>query len=361
MDYEVFLVSGMRESYVHTGDAKKAIVRGFSGAARVVTAAALIMFFVFASFIPDGAGIIKAMALGLAVGILADAFLVRMTLVPAAMALLGRAAWWMPKWLGRILPNVDIEGEKLREHRDAVSWASGQCAGQIITTSGLVAGSGRRLVGPLTLGIAPGALVLVSGQGADRRLLAATLSGRLDAVAGRAQVGGHPLPSESASVVRLVALEDIGGTDRAEVRVGIAELLVERLRLTQPWYRAFAVRRRARTWLARVDAVLGDGHSIPGRAGIEQLPQLERAVALAAVALAEHTPVVMLDLLDAFADPTDEAEFLRALDRLAPATTTIVLGTPVAPRRTPALSREVVNLDLDDLRLSVLDRKDALA
>jgi RND superfamily putative drug exporter len=361
MDYEVFLVSGMRETFVHTGDAKKAIVKGFSGAARVVTAAALIMFFVFASFIPDGAGIIKAMALGLAVGILADAFLVRMTLVPAAMALLGRAAWWMPKWLGRILPNVDIEGEKLREHRDAVSWASGQCAGQIITTSGLVAGSGRRLVGPLTLGIAPGALVLVSGQGADRRLLAATLSGRLDAVAGRAQVGGHPLPSESASVVRLVALEDIGGTDRAEVRVGIAELLVERLRLTQPWYRAFAVRRRARTWLARVDAVLGDGHSIPGRAGIEQLPQLERAVALAAVALAEHTPVVMLDLLDAFADPTDEAEFLRALDRLAPATTTIVLGTPVAPRRTPALSREVVNLDLDDLRLSVLDRKDALA
>jgi putative drug exporter of the RND superfamily len=361
MDYEVFLVSGMRETFVHTGDAKKAIVKGFSGAARVVTAAALIMFFVFASFIPDGAGIIKAMAVGLAVGILADAFLVRMTLVPAAMALLGTAAWWMPKWLGRILPNVDIEGEKLREHRDAVSWASGQCAGQIITTSGLVAGSGRRLVGPLTVGIAPGSLVLVSGPSVDRRLLAATLSGRLDPVSGRAQVGGHPLPSENSSVARLVALEDIGGTDRAEVRVGIAELLVERLRLTQPWYRAFAVHRRARTWLARVDAVLGEGRSIPGRASIEQLPQLERAVALTAVALAEHTPVVMLDLLDAFADSADEAEFLRALDRLAPATTTIVLGTPVAPRRAPSLSRTVVNLDLDDIALSVLDRKGALA
>ncbi len=361
MDYEVFLVSGMRESFVHTGDAKKAIVKGFSGAARVVTSAALIMFFVFASFIPDGAGIIKAMAVGLAVGILADAFLVRMTLVPAAMALLGKAAWWMPKWLGRILPNVDIEGEKLREHRDAVSWASGQCAGQIITTSGLVAGSGRRLVGPVSVGFAPGSLVLVSGQSADRRLLAATLSGRLDPVAGRAQVGGHPLPSESANVVRLVALEDIGGTDRAEVRVGIAELLVERLRLTQPWYRAFAVHRRARTWLARVDAVLGQGHAIPGRASIEQLPQLERAVALTAVALAEHTPVVMLDLLDAFADTTDEAKFLKALDRLAPATTTIVLGTPVAPRQSPVLSRPVVALDLDDLELSALDRKDALA
>jgi RND superfamily putative drug exporter len=267
----------------------------------------------------------------------------------------------MPKWLGRILPNVDIEGEKLREHRDAVSWASGQCVGQIITTSGLVAGSGRRLVGPITVGIAPGSLVLVSGQSADRRLLAATLSGRLDAIAGRAQVGGHPLPSESANVVRLVALEDIGGTDRAEVWVGIAELLVERLRLTQPWYRAFAVHRRARTWLARVDAVLGQGHAIPGRASIEQLPQLERAVALTAVALAEHTPVVMLDLLDAFADSADEAQFLKALDRLAPATTTIVLGTPVAPRRSPILSRSVVKLDLDELKHSALDRKDALA
>jgi RND superfamily putative drug exporter len=360
MDYEVFLVSGMRESFVHTGDAKKSIVKGFSGAARVVTAAALIMFFVFASFIPDGAGIIKAMAVGLAVGILADAFLVRMTLVPAAMALLGKAAWWMPKWLSRILPNVDIEGERLREHRDAVTWASGQCAGQIITSSDLVAGAGHQLVGPLTLGVQPGSLVLVSGPSADRRLLAATLSGRLDPVGGRAQVGGHPLPSESANVARLVALEDIGGTDRSEVRVGIAELLVERLRLTQPWYRAFTVRRRARTWLDRVDSVLGGGHAIPARAGIDQLPQLERAVALTAVALAEHTPVVMLDLLDAFADPADEAEFLRALDRLAPATTTIVLGTPVAPRIAPQLDRVVVSLDLDALRQATLDRKGVL-
>jgi RND superfamily putative drug exporter len=319
------------------------------------------MFFVFASFIPDGAGIIKAMAVGLAVGILADAFLVRMTLVPATMALLGKAAWWMPKWLGRILPNVDIEGERLREHRDAVSWASGQCAGQIITTSGLVAGSGRQLVGPLTLGVQPGSLVLVSGSSSDRRLLAATLSGRLDPVTGLAQVGGHPLPTESANVARLVALEDIGGTDRAEVRVGIAELLVERLRLTQPWYRSVAVHRRARTWLDRVDAVLGAGRAIDSRVGIEQLPQLQRAVALTAVALAEHTPVVMLDLLDAFANPADEVEFLRALDRLAPATTTIVLGTPVAPRVAPVLARQVVNLDLDELRISTLDRKDALA
>jgi putative drug exporter of the RND superfamily len=362
MDYEVFLVSGMREAYVHSGDAKKSIVAGFSGAARVVTAAALIMFFVFASFIPDGAGIIKAMALGLAVGILADAFLVRMTLVPATMALLGKAAWWMPKWLGRILPNVDIEGERLREHRDAASWAAGECEGQIISTSGLVAGSGRTLVGPLTIGVKPGTLVVVSGSSAERRLLAATLAGRLDPIAGRAQVAGHPLPSESANVARLVALEDIGGTDRTEVRVGIADLLIERLRMTQPWYRAFAVHRRARTWLDRVDAVLGTDRAISSRATIEQLPQLERAVALSAVALAEHTPVVMLDLLDAFADPREESEFLIALDRLAPATTTIVLGTPVTPRAAfpKDYGREILTLDLDQPAAFASTRKGAL-
>jgi len=362
MDYEVFLVSGMRESYVHTGDAKQAIVKGFSGAARVVTAAALIMFFVFASFIPDGSSVIKPMAVGLAVGILADAFLVRMTLVPAVMTLLGRAAWWMPKWLGRILPNVDIEGERLREHRDAVSWANGQCAGQIITASELVVGSGRQTVGPLSLGIRPGALVVVSGASPERRLFAATLAGRLDPISGRAQVAGHPLPSESGTVAGLVALEDIGGSDRAEVRFGLGELLIERLRMTQPWYRTLAVHRRARSWLDRVNAVLGENGHVSESSTIEQLPQLTRAVALSAVALAEHTPVVMLDLLDAFADPDEGLLFLHALDRLAPATTTILLGTPVEPRSFDAgvLSREIKKIDLYELRTAHLDPKDAV-
>ncbi len=119
--------------------------------------------------------------------------------------------------------------------------------------------------------------------------------------------------------------------------------------------------RRARTWLARVDSVLGAGRSISARASIEQLPQLQRAVALSAVALAEHTPVVMLDLLDAFADPSDEAGFLVALDRLAPATTTILLGSPVSTKtaRDASLSREIVQLDLDQLATPPLERKDA--
>jgi RND superfamily putative drug exporter len=81
----------------------------------VVVAAALIMFSVFASFVTIDDVVVKAIAFGLAVGILVDAFLVRMTLVPAVLALLGRSAWWLPRWLDRILPDLDIEGARLGE------------------------------------------------------------------------------------------------------------------------------------------------------------------------------------------------------------------------------------------------------
>jgi RND superfamily putative drug exporter len=113
MDYEVFLVSRMRESYVHTGNARDAIVSGFQASARVVTAAALIMIAVFSGFIISDDVVIKSIGFALAFGVLVDAFLVRMTLVPAVLALLDRRAWWLPRALDRRLPNLDIEGEKL--------------------------------------------------------------------------------------------------------------------------------------------------------------------------------------------------------------------------------------------------------
>ncbi|MGW8375240.1 MMPL family transporter [Streptomyces sp. ODS28] len=113
MDYEVFLVSRMREEYVHGSGPREAVVNGFQHAARVVTAAALIMFAVFASFAASEDAIVKPMALAMAAGVFADAFVVRMTLVPAVLALLGRRAWWLPGWLDRVLPRTDIEGARL--------------------------------------------------------------------------------------------------------------------------------------------------------------------------------------------------------------------------------------------------------
>lgn len=113
MDYQVFLVSGMRESFVHSGDARQAVLTGFRQSARVVTAAAIIMVSVFGGFVFAELAMIRPIGFGLALGVLIDAFLVRMTLIPAVLSLLGERAWWLPRWLDRILPNVDVEGTKL--------------------------------------------------------------------------------------------------------------------------------------------------------------------------------------------------------------------------------------------------------
>ncbi|MGW8574152.1 MMPL family transporter [Streptomyces niveus] len=114
MDYEVFLVSRMREDFVHGAGAQEATVSGMGHNARVVTAAALIMTAVFGGFIFMPDPIIKSIGFALAVGVLVDAFVVRMALVPAVMSLLGRAAWWLPRAVDRALPNLDIEGESLQ-------------------------------------------------------------------------------------------------------------------------------------------------------------------------------------------------------------------------------------------------------
>ena len=111
MDYEFFLVSGMHESYGRSKNAKKAVVDGFGMGSKVVTAAGIIMVSIFAGFIFNHDTTIQAIGFGLAVGILIDAFIVRMTIVPAVMTLLGNKAWWLPKWLDRLLPHVSIEGE----------------------------------------------------------------------------------------------------------------------------------------------------------------------------------------------------------------------------------------------------------
>ncbi len=113
MDYQVFLAIRMREDFVHGATASEAVITGFRHSARVVTAAAIIMISVFGGFVFSHQSFIKPIGFALAFGVLVDAFIVRMTIVPAVMSLLGRSAWWLPRWLDRILPNVDVEGEKL--------------------------------------------------------------------------------------------------------------------------------------------------------------------------------------------------------------------------------------------------------
>ncbi|MBD0746478.1 MMPL family transporter [Streptomyces sp. CBMA152] len=121
MDYEVFLVTRMREAFVHGERPGQAIVTGFRHGARVVTAAAVIMIAVFSGFIGASDQMIKMIGFALAIAVFFDAFVVRMAIVPAVLALLGSKAWWLPKWLDKVLPNVDVEGEGLKAHAEKAS------------------------------------------------------------------------------------------------------------------------------------------------------------------------------------------------------------------------------------------------
>ena len=116
MDYQVFLVSAMREAHAHGADAQDAVRRGFRHSSRVVTAAGLIMVSVFAGFILPDDPIIKSIGFALTAGVLIDAFLIRMTLIPALISLLGQHAWWLPRALDRVIPNVDLDATTPQPH-----------------------------------------------------------------------------------------------------------------------------------------------------------------------------------------------------------------------------------------------------
>ncbi len=195
MDYEVFLVSRMREEYVHGKSAINAIRDGFVASGPVVVAAAIIMFSVFAFFVPEGMGPIKQIAFALAVGVAVDAFLVRMTLVPAVMALLGDRAWWLPKWLDRILPTFDVEGEVLTKKLEMANWPG---TDDIVHAEGLAV---EGIVNPIDLSVPAGAVVGIVGPLGARTGAAMALTGRLETTSGRARVAGELLP-QAASTVR---------------------------------------------------------------------------------------------------------------------------------------------------------------
>ena len=120
MDYEVFLLSRIREKYDHSGDAAGSVADGLASTARVITAAAAIMVVVFGSFVFEDDRIIKMFGLGLAVAVFLDATVVRMLLVPATMELLGKGNWWLPEWLNRLLPMIHVEGRR-DENRTTVN------------------------------------------------------------------------------------------------------------------------------------------------------------------------------------------------------------------------------------------------
>ncbi len=194
MDYEVFLVSRMREEYVHGKSAMAAIRDGFKASGPVVMGAALIMFSVFAFFVPEGMGPIKSIAFSLAVGVAVDAFLIRMTFVPAVLALLGDHAWWLPKWLDKRLPSFDVEGEALTRQLQLADWPGDD---SVLFAEGLAV---EGVVEPLTIKAVGGNVIGIVGPVGARTGAALALSGRLAATSGRARVAGQLLPDAAGAV-----------------------------------------------------------------------------------------------------------------------------------------------------------------
>ncbi|GIE83262.1 RND transporter [Actinoplanes philippinensis] len=225
MDYEVFLVSRIREEYVHTGDARHAIGAGFTASAPVVVAAALIMFAVFAAFVPEGSTTIKPIAFALAVGVFTDAFLVRMTLVPAVLRLLGDRAWWLPGRLGRALPALDVEGEGLTRELTLADWPEPGAA-DVVAIAGFT---------PDVLRAGPGEIVEIVGEPAAARDLLYAIGGRITALPGAARTLGLVLPQRASAVrrrvvlIRCPALAEPGRRTVAAARLAPPLLLVEGL------------------------------------------------------------------------------------------------------------------------------------
>jgi RND superfamily putative drug exporter len=142
MDYEVFLLSRIREEFARTGDNAESVARGLAGTGRVISSAALIMIAVFLSFVASPVPSLKMLGLGMATAILIDATLVRMVLVPATMALLGRANWWLPGWLDRALPHLTVDGSgergQLAPEEAALAFVAAEADGERELVAGLV-------------------------------------------------------------------------------------------------------------------------------------------------------------------------------------------------------------------------------
>ena len=212
MDYEMFLVSAMREHYVVSGVPREAVKEGFRASARVVTAAALIMTSVFIAFVPGGSTTIQQIAFGLAVGVSVDAFLVRMTLVPAVLVLLDHRAWWLSTTLQR-LPEVDVEGAALHrkiafEDYQAAHGPTTLLAQDLVVRDGAAPAEVSAVAGEVTHVSVPDA--------DDARALARVLSARRTPSSGELVVDGLLVPEQREAVVRRTALLELTSPDRSE-------------------------------------------------------------------------------------------------------------------------------------------------
>jgi len=315
MDYEMFLVSAMREEYVTSGDPRAAVHNGFLASSVVVTAAALIMTSVFTTFIPGGSSTIQPIAFGLAVGVFVDAFVVRMTLVPAVLVLLGRHAWWLPGWLDRLIPAVDVEGAAMHRKVDYEDWEATHGTAALVARELLVSPGNP----PVEVQAMPGRITEVDlPAGVDSSEAGLVLVGRRRASSGELVVAGLLLPEQRESVHSTAAFVDVDEPAFADDPHPEEVQVSERARMTTSSRKRRAeFVARAKALIERYDAAVGAG---PGRSSADA------RAAVVETGLAVAGGVNLVVLAEEQADSTVRQGTARALaDALSEDGITVVL------------------------------------
>ncbi|MEG9225811.1 MMPL family transporter [Aeromicrobium sp. Sec7.5] len=357
MDYEVFLMSRMKEEYVRTGDPHRAIVDGFVGSSRVVTAAAIIMLAVFAAFVPDGDPNIKPIAFALAIGVFVDAFLIRMLFAPAVLQLFGNRSWGLPKRLERVLPHIDVEGEALHRRVELQSWPRRDSTAAV-TAAGLTTTGPR---GPVFNDVAIDLpqhhwLVVHGPSGSGKTALLLTIAGRMGYDQGRLRVNGYLIPQESRAVRRSVALAEMAGLNDLDVNLTVDQHIAERLSIRRfgLWVsrsRIAPVRQQLDRSLAHAHAVRGVPHgSVEGTVPVGRLTPLQRTVLGVVLALQESPRIVVLDGADDLRIGDDLSLLWDALDHLLEDSGTSLVASVVSPSSAPPPSDRLHLVELDTTR-----------
>lgn len=324
MDYEVFLVSRMREQFVSTGDAKGAVRQGFARSARVVTAASLIMVSVFVAFVPGQSIVLQPIAFALAVGVALDAVVVRMTLIPALMTLLGRFAWALPGPLARRLPDVDIEGEKVHGRIATLAWRKDAQEMVVVDTENLRVDDSS--LEPLTLTVRKGEVAfLVSSAESGVDDVLAALTGRGNA-RGMIISCARPLPYDAAHVRTMTSLVVPGAWPMdGSVRDQIREQL--RLNKVTPSKAHVATIAEIAT---RLGTAMGTAvGALDATRSSDSLSTTESWLVDLAVAVAGDAELIAVD---ARAVPPDSVgDFIAALLEPARLSSTFIVATTVGP------------------------------
>ena len=318
MDYQMFIVSRMHEHYAMHRDPKAAVREGFTASAGVVAAAAVIMVGVFAAFVPEGDSSLKPIALGLAVGVFVDAFVVRMMLVPAVLQLLGRFAWAMPAGLARRLPHLDVEGHGVA-HQIAAEETIARHPDRVVHARDVgVRGPRSQVFSGLDLDVRDRTLaVLVAPEGGGKTVALLALAGRLETDSGELDVAGAVVPEQSALVQRRVGLGEFPAVNGLDGDLSIRSHIAERLApgTMLPWARG----RDIRGVLVRYDQLLEVAGVDPVDPGtfVRDLSRLQRMVLAIVLAEVGYPALVVVDDTDLLPSHAERAGLWAVLGEVA--------------------------------------------